>query len=428
MKTFILVLALSFGALFAKNMNALAETYVKLSLAVGQHDAYFVDAYYGPQDWQEKAKKQKVPIEQLETEVRALLEQFQALQVGADDFELRRKQYLEKQTIAMLTRIRMLRGETFTFDEESRLLYDAVSPTYPQSYYEEKLKRLDHALGGRGTLKDRMESFMAQFVIPADTLDSVFQEAISYARKVTGKHLTLPETENFEVEYVKGQPWAAYNWYKGNYFSLIQVNSDMEIFIDRAVDLACHEGYPGHHVYNALLEKNLVQDRNMVEFSVYPLFSPQSLIAEGTANYGIEMVFSPKARVAFEKVKLFPLAGIDYHLAERYYEIQGLKQRLTYAGNDVARNYLDGKLSEAEALDQLQRYLLMSPKSAKQRLDFVIRYRSYVINYNLGLDLVRSYMVARAGDSSQKRWEVFTDLLSTPQIPSLLNMEGTDTP
>ena len=36
---------------------------------------------------------------------------------------------------------------------------------------------------------------------------------------------------------------------------MIQVNTDLPITIDRAIDLACHEGYPGHHVYNALLEK-----------------------------------------------------------------------------------------------------------------------------------------------------------------------------
>ncbi len=55
-----------------------------------------------------------------------------------------------------------------------------------------------------------------------------------------------------------------------------QVNTDLPVYIDRAVDLACHEGYPGHHVYNALLEKHLVRDRGWVEFSIYPLFSPQS--------------------------------------------------------------------------------------------------------------------------------------------------------
>ena len=82
------------------------------------------------------------------------------------------------------------------------------------------------------------------------------------------------------------KPWSGYNWYKGGYYSVIQINTDLPIYIDRAVDLAAHEGYPGHHANNVLLEKNLVKGMGWLEFSVYPLFSPQSLIAEGSANYG----------------------------------------------------------------------------------------------------------------------------------------------
>jgi hypothetical protein len=46
------------------------------------------------------------------------------------------------------------------------------------------------------------------------------------------------------------------------------VNTDLPVYIDRAIDLAAHEGYPGHHVYNALLEKNLVRDRGWIELSM----------------------------------------------------------------------------------------------------------------------------------------------------------------
>ena len=36
-------------------MTPLAERYVKLVLALGQHDAGYVDAYYGPQGWKDQA-------------------------------------------------------------------------------------------------------------------------------------------------------------------------------------------------------------------------------------------------------------------------------------------------------------------------------------------------------------------------------------
>ena len=87
----------------------------------------------------------------------------------------------------------------------------------------------------------------------------MFRAAIQACRERTVEHITLPSSEQFTLEYVKNKSWSGYNWYQGNFRSLIQVNTDLPIYIDRAIDLACHEGYPGHHVYNVLLEKNLVQ-------------------------------------------------------------------------------------------------------------------------------------------------------------------------
>ena len=194
--------------------------------------------------------------------------------------------------------------------------------------------------------------------------------------------------------------WSGYNWYQGDFRSLIQVNTDLPIYIDRAIDLACHEGYPGHHVYNALLEKHLVRDRGWVEFTVYPLFSPQSLIAEGTANYGIEVAFPGRERVEFERTVLFPAAGLDPSTAAEYYEVQALVDQLAYAGNEAARAYLDGKMSAADAAAYLEKYAMYSPERAKQRVRFMDQYRSYVINYNLGKDMVRRYLESRGGTAA----------------------------
>ncbi|HEY0557380.1 MAG TPA: hypothetical protein VGG20_24200, partial [Thermoanaerobaculia bacterium] len=209
-------------------------------------------------------------------------------------------------------------------------------------------------------------------------------------------------------------------WYKGGFHSLIQVNTDLPIFIDRAIDLACHEGYPGHHVYNTLLEKHLVRDRGWVEFTVYPLFSPQSLIAEGTANFGIEVAFPGAERTAFERERLYPLAGIDPDKAARYTEVQRLLQGLSYAGNEAARHYLNGEMSRQDAEAWIVRYGLMSPERAAQRVRFIDQYRSYVINYNFGQDLVRRYIEKHGGTAShpEERWREFTALISSPRLPS----------
>jgi len=247
----------------------------------------------------------------------------------------------------------------------------------------------------------------------------VFQLAIKACRERTLAHIKLPPNENFSVEYVTNKPWGGYNWYKGNYRSVIQVNTDLPVYIDRAIDLAAHEGYPGHHVYNALLEKNLVRDRGWIDFSVYALFSPQSLIAEGTANFGRDVVFTKPERSAFEKEVLWPAAGIDPSRVEEFYEVQDLVKKLGYATNEAARQYLNGDINANAAAAWLQKYALMDEKRAKQATKFIEKYRSYVINYNLGEDMVRSYIEKRGGTENQpeQRWRKFEELLASPRLP-----------
>jgi hypothetical protein len=165
-----------------------------------------------------------------------------------------------------------------------------------------------------------------------------------------------------------------------------------------------------------------VRDRGWAEFSVYALFSPQSLIAEGTANYGIEVAFPGAERVAFERKVLFPAAGLDPSRAEQYYRVQGLVDQLAYAGNEAARRYLNGEIDRAAAAAWLERFALMSKPRAEQRVRFFDQYRSYVINYNLGKDLVRQFVETRAGRGADesRRWKEFERLLSSPRLPSTL--------
>jgi len=321
----------------------------------------------------------------------------------------------------------MLSGRKLSFDEESRALYDAVAPVNAEEHFRALTDRLSSLLPpGEGSLGARYEAFRSGFVIPREKLDAVFTAAISAARQRTRKHLTLPDAESFKVEYVTGKTWSGYNWYQGGYRSLIQVNTDLPIYIDRAVDLAAHEGYPGHHVYNVLLEKNLVRDRGWVEFSVYPLFSPQSLIAEGSANFGIDVAFPGGERLAFERDVLYPIAGLDPSLAAKYTEVRELTEGLAYAGNEAARRYLNGEIDAKGAADWLEKYALMARPRAEQRVRFIDQYRSYVINYNLGKDLVRGYIESRGGTAGnpEKRWEEFGRLLSSPRLPGDLKPAG----
>jgi hypothetical protein len=403
-------------------MNTIAEQYVKLVLAVGQHDVDYVDAFSGPPEWKTEAERQKRTLAEIDGDAQRLLASIPAVTAAerSDTLVVLRHEYLGRQLQALRARVRMLQGAKLTFDEESRALYDAVAPVHPDSYFQSTIDELGRLLPGDGPLVSRFETFRQQFVIPPARLGRVFDRAIAECRRRTLRHVQLPAAESFTVEYVTNKPWSGYNWYKGGYRSVIQVNTDLPIYIDRAIDLACHEGYPGHHVYNALLEQHLVRERGWVEFSVYALFSPQSLIAEGTANYGIEVAFPGDERTQFERDALYPEAGLDVSHAAMYARIQTLVDRLSYAGNEAARRYLNGEIDRSQAIAWLSRYAMMSPPRAEQRTRFFDTYRSYVINYNLGKDLVKQFVESHGGTASQpdRRWDEFVSLLASPRLPS----------
>jgi hypothetical protein len=401
-------------------MTDLSQRYVKLVLGVGVHDADYVDAYYGPPEWRSAAAEQRRSLAELDADAATWVRELadEVLPPGTDELERLRHGYLATQVASLRARLAMLRGEPFTFDEESRALYDAVAPEHTEQEFQAVLRQLDARLPGSGTLLERYQAFRDRFEIPKERLGGVFAAAIEACRARTLEHIALPPTESFTIEYVTGKTWSGYNWYQGNYRSLIQINTDLPIYVDRAIDLACHEGYPGHHVYNVLLEQHLVRERGWQEFSVYPLFSPQSLIAEGTANYGIKVAFSDAERRRFEREVLFPAAGLDASQVDDYYDVFELVQKLSYAGNEAARRYRDGKIDASAAAKWIETYALYSPERAAQRVRFIDQYGAYVINYNLGQDLVASYIERHAGTDPALRWSEFGKLISSPRLPS----------
>jgi hypothetical protein len=402
----------------AAALDAVATRYTVLALGLGQHDASYVDSYYGPDSLRQAALRDSLTVPEIRAAAESLLAALgDTVPAYPDSLVRLRHSYLQAQLGSMAARTRMLGGEPVSFDEEARALYAATPPHFDEAHFDSLLARLDSLLPGRGTLASRYDRFSSSVAIPAARVDTVFRTAIGACRARTLARLPLPAGERFDLEYVTGTPWNAYNWYKGNLTSLIQVNLDFPIALDRAIDLACHEGYPGHHVYNMLLEKNLVRDRGWVEFSIFPLFSPQALIAEGTANYGIDIAFPEPERTAYERDSLFPLAGLDPALAERNAAVRTVLQDLNYARNEVARRYLDGQIDSAGAAAAMERYWLQTPDRAAKTIRFIDANRSYVINYNLGRDLVAGWVHRHAGGTEEGAWRAFGALLSSPRLP-----------
>jgi hypothetical protein len=402
-------------------LNQIAESYVKLVLAVGQYDSIYVDAFYGPKEWLTEAQSAKKSLNTVRQVALSLAAELDSLDSNHEEEILQmRHQYLKKQLSSLIARVEVLGGKKLSFDEEAKAYYDVDPPSFPEEYFKKLIAELDTIIPGKGLISERIKNYRRQFTVTPERVDTVLRIAIHECRIRTKKYIKLSDNETFQLEFVNNKPWGAYNWYKGNNESLIQINIDIPTYLHSVIDCAAHEGYPGHHVYNCLLETEFASKRGWVEFTVYALFSPQSLIAEGTANFGIEVAFPGKERMEFERDVLFPLAGLDKSLAENYSKVQTLIGKLSYAENEAARRYLNGEISHDEAAQWLINYTLRGPKQAQFFVRFIDVYRSYVINYNLGLDLVRQYIDRRGGakDRPEKRWEEFTRLLASPRLPS----------
>lgn len=400
-------------------INEIAERYVKLSLSIGQHSEYYVDAYYGPELWQSELGKSN--LTQLKEEALALITAAEQLSQAQIQDEQARLDFLTIHLRASLAYIEQLEGKKLDFRAECKALYNVSPPEFDEQHFETVLSELDALVPGTGELNQRFNCYRAEFIIPKDKLNQVFDAAINEARRRTLQYIDLPANENFDVELVHDQVWTAYNWYKGDSYSLIQLNTDIPIYIERAVDLAAHEGYPGHHLFNALLDKKLFNENGWVEYSIYNLYGPTSLLAEGSANYGIEVAFPWQQRIAFERDTLFPLAGIDKKKAELYYQIQTVLHNLSYADNMVAQRYIDNEITAEQAIALLMKYSLSSEAKAKQRLSFIEHNRSYVVTYNYGQDLVRDYLATRVKDDSHAElWSKYLSLLALPKTGSMM--------
>jgi hypothetical protein len=397
-------------------LNAAARDYVQLSLTIGEKEEGYIDAYYGPPEIKAAAVAEapKLSLPELAARTDALAARVAALGQTAEGLDARRARFLAAQLTAARTRLRMISGEKLSFEQEALGLFGVRPTLKPLASFDPVLARIETLVPGDGPLADRVDAFQNRFTIPADRL---FDAAIGECKRRTLEHIKLPPGEKFDLAFVTGKSWSGYNYYLGNSRSRIEINTDLPIRLSRAVDLGCHEDYPGHHVLNVLLEQNLVRGKGWVEFSVYPLYSPQSLLAEGSANYGIDLAFPGTERLVYEMKTLYPLAGISAAEAARYLELQEAMEALAPARFTIARELLEGRIDEAEAVRLSQRYQLVSLARARQSVDFTKQYRSYVINYGLGQDMVKAD-VESAGPSPAARWKRMEALLSEPTLPS----------
>ncbi len=394
-------------------LDAVAEAYVKLALAVGRHDVNYVDAYYGPPEWQREANEgEPRPVSELLARGRELLGRVRS--APASD----RREFLEKQLAAAEGFLRRVSGERMSLTEEARVLYDVEPPAHTVAEFEPARRAIEALLPGPGLLEERVTAFRRRFFAPKEKLADVVRSCLQIARERTVARMPLPQGETFRVSFVQQKPWSAYNWYQGDLSSRIEINTDLPAELPGLFRTVSHEGYPGHHTYNVLLEDRLVRGKGWKEFTVGPLYAPHALLSEGLAEVGPSVILTDAEMLEVLRSRLAPIAGLEKEDFARYAELVRALEPLKYVRGEAARMLLDEGKGDDEVAAFIERYGLETPERARKALDFARTYRAYVFNYTAGEDLVRAYI----GEGAD-RAERFFGVLQRPATPSALAAE-----
>ena len=380
--------------------------YVKLAVALGQRDSDSLDFYSGPQSLIATTASHPPTLSALRKSSADLLARMQ-LEQPPDASGQARQVFLVRQLQALVSRIDVVMGVPSNFDAETKASFGVVVPaSYDRSAIASVQSELQQLLPGTGSLAERYQAFDNRFIVQPKLIPAVMARALEACREATRNHLTLPAGESVTVEYVRNKPWSAYSWYKGGSRSVVQVNMDFALTVDRVMNLACHEAYPGHHTYNSIRDAQLVHGKGMEEYSVQPTFSPQSMLSESIATLAVDVAFPEQKRLAFEQEVLFPLAGLNSKDAPLYLRIEALVDRLHTVEPAIAREYLDGTLEFERAGAELERSALMAHPEAA--LLYMNEYRSYVATYTYGHDLVAEELRKQSGGDPESQWKIYS--------------------
>lgn len=396
-------------------LDDLARDYVRLALEIDAHESGYVDAYYGPAEWRDEARRNPRERTDLKAEadrIKSALRTFAA--VGGEQGQ--RAKVLSANVASARFRLDMIDGERAPFADEAERLFAVRPELKPLSAFDGALARIESIVPGEGALSARVDAFRSRYSIPDNRVQAVMEAAVAECRKRTAAHIPLPEGEHFTLKTVKDKPWGAYNYYQGNNQSLIEVNTDLPVSIGNALVLGCHEGYPGHHVQGMFNERNY-RERGWAEYSVMPLYAPAAPLMEGGADFGVELAFPGPERLKFEMEVLYPLAGLDPAMAPAFDQLRTATAELDGALLKISQMHLDGDITREEAAGLLEKYRLASRDVAEQALKFDDAYRSYVINYSVGEDLVRGF-VNRHGGDPEARWGAYVRIMSQPTLPA----------
>jgi hypothetical protein len=365
--------------------SGVTESYLLLGLRLGRHVDGLVDAYYGPGELATRVEAEPL------REPAALVEEAERLLAELEDG------WLRDQVLGLRTYAGVIAGEELSYSDEVEGCYRVRPQRVSTDVYAAAHEELEALLPGAGPLAQRYQAWRRDRLLPPERILPALRDATAVLRDRTRARLELPPGDDVELEEVRDEPWRAFNYYCGDLRSRIAVNVDLPTTGDDVIELAAHEGYPGHHIEHAVKEQRLVRDRDELEESIQLVPTPAALLSEGIAEIGRELVVD---RDGIEQLE----AILERHGSA---EDLGESQAVRHARRPLRRVMLDAALlmhedggSADEAQAYFERWGLDAPEEAAHGVRFVSgrAWRAYAITYCAGGELCRAWV---GGDVSR---------------------------
>jgi hypothetical protein len=370
-------------------MSDVAVEYIELGLRLGRHQDGLVDSYYGPVEI-----KERIDAEELR-DPGSLAEDAARLRDSLDGLDDDRRRWLQAQLVGIETAARKLGGAEIPFEEEVELYYGVPPHRTPESEFEATHEAIDALLPGNGSLEERYRVWREDDAIPADRLAEVISRLNAALQERAAGLVGLPEGESVEYEYVSGKPWTAFNYYRGDLQSRIEVNTDVASVPDAIVEWVAHETYPGHHTEHAWKEQLLTRTGRLEE-TIVLIPTPQSVMSEGIATVAAEIALGDE-RPEFTASAVEGV-GVRYDSELSRTVLKAYKPFAGVATNAALLLHVDGATVD-EAREYVMKWALASEKRAGHVIGFINdpMWRSYITTYPNGYKLCGDFVAGDIG-------------------------------
>jgi hypothetical protein len=404
---------------------ALAERYVRLTQALALHQPSLVEAWLGPAPTSPAGPRR--PVAALRAETTALLADVSMTKAatdaasnstvgrkaGAASQETTRLRYLEGQVRALDAAAARLLGESSTFAVQAARTFGYAAPSRDAAALDRLRADLAALLPGAGTLAERHAAFRRAAAVPADRVDAVFAAAVDWCRRAAAGHLPLPAGETLTTRAEDTTGWAAFSRPTGPRASELWVARRGGADAAHLLQLAAHEGTPGHHAQHVLASAALVEGRGWTERALHPGFGPHRLVAEGAAEAGAALLLPEDVRIRVLADVLLPAAGRSPALAAPLARVERRAAALDLEVAYIAAEYLDTPLGAEAATARLRdEALVLDPAGM---VGFIEKQRIYLLAYPLGRRLVTA---ALGEGPDTARWARLSTIATTLTLPA----------